>query len=64
MAHTLSPHERRRLALDALTAERSVVRAYREPHRIRESTRLRIREAAARLGLPAPPEPEPPPRRG
>ena len=56
MADTLSPNERRRLALDALTAERSVVRAYREPHRVRESTWLRIRDAAARLGLHVPPE--------
>lgn len=56
LADTLSPNERRRLALDALTAERSVLRAYREPHRVRESTWLRIRDAAARLDLPVPPE--------
>jgi hypothetical protein len=33
------------------------MRAYREPERLRESTRLRIRAAALRLGLPAPPQP-------
>jgi hypothetical protein len=56
LADTLSSNERRRLALEALTAERSVLRTYREPHRVRESTWLRVREAAARLGLPVPPE--------
>jgi hypothetical protein len=56
LADTLSPNERRRLALDALTAERSVLRAYREPHRVRESTWLRVHDAAARLGLPVPPQ--------
>jgi hypothetical protein len=56
LADTLSPNERRRVALEALTAERSVLRTYREPHRVRESTWLRVREAAARLGLRMPPE--------
>ena len=57
MHDTLTPNQRRRLALDALTADRSVLRAYREPGRVRESTRLRIRQAALRLDLPPPPDP-------
>jgi hypothetical protein len=57
MACTLSPNQRRRLALEALAADRSVQRTYRDPSLVRESTRLRIREAALRLGLPPPPDP-------
>lgn len=57
MDKTLSPNQRRRIALEALAAERSVARTYLAPERVRESTRLRIRDAALRLGLPPPPEP-------
>ncbi len=57
MMNSLSPNERRRVAVEALAADRSVVRAYREPERVRESTWLRIRAAAHKLGLPEPPEP-------
>jgi hypothetical protein len=54
---TLTPNQRRRVALEALAAERSVARTYQAPERVRESTRLRIRDAALRLGLPPPRDP-------
>ncbi len=59
LVDTLSPHERRRVALAAHAADRRVLRTYREPERVRESTRLRVREAALLLGLPPPPDPAP-----
>lgn len=52
----LSPHDRRKLALEALTTEKTIRRAYAHPGSVREATLLRLRDAARRLGLPVPPE--------
>lgn len=51
----LTIYERRKLALEALTSERTVRRAYSAPDSIRESTRLRLTRAAKKLGFPQPP---------
>lgn len=46
---------RRRIAAAATCDERTVLRAYRgQP--VKESTRLRVTEAARSLGLPEPPD--------
>ena len=49
-----SPHDRRRLAMEAMTTERTIRRAYLRPGSLREATLLRLRAAAERLGLPLP----------
>ena len=51
----LTTHERRKLALEALTSERTVQRAYTAPASVRESTLLRLTRAARKLRLPEPP---------
>jgi hypothetical protein len=53
----LPSHEIRRIALEALTSERTAKRAYQRPGSIRESTRVRLTKAAERLRLPPPPVP-------
>ena len=53
----LTPIDRRKLGLEALMADRTVKRAYAEPDSIRESTWLRLRRAALKLGLVPPPAP-------
>jgi hypothetical protein len=50
-------HQIRRVAIEALTTERTARRAYREPGSVRECTRLRLARAAEALQLPAPPAP-------
>jgi len=55
MQTTLTIYDRRRLALECRAAEKTVIRAYRDPQRVRESTLLRLHEVAKKLGLPTPP---------
>jgi hypothetical protein len=53
-----SPFQRRQLSVATVGIdERTILRAYRDPSRVRESTRLRLAEAASKLGLPVPPSP-------
>ena len=53
-----SPHERRLLSAASLGIdERTIIRAYLEPHRVRESTRIRLAAAAQQIGLAPPPRP-------
>jgi hypothetical protein len=52
-----SPYDRRRLSVVGLGIdERTILRAYLEPGRVRESTWMRLVAAAEQLGI------EPPPR--
>jgi hypothetical protein len=52
-----SPFDRRRLTVASLGLdERTILRAYADPRSVRESTLLRLRQAAQELGLPPPPE--------
>lgn len=55
MQSPLSPQQVRELAAAVATDERTIRRAYREPHRIRETTRIRVTRAASRLGIEPPP---------
>jgi hypothetical protein len=55
MQTTLSIYDRRRLAVECRAAEKTVTRACRNPQGVRESTLLRLRDVAERLGLPSPP---------
>jgi hypothetical protein len=51
-----SPHERRQLSVASLGIDdRTIIRAYLEPGRVRESTRIRLVAAAQQLGLAPPP---------
>jgi hypothetical protein len=51
-----TPHERRMLSVTSLGIdERTILRAYLEPARVRESTRIRLTASAQQLGLPPPP---------
>jgi hypothetical protein len=53
-----SPHERRQLSVASLGIdERTIIRAYLEPGRVRESTRIRLAVAALQIGLAPPPRP-------
>ncbi|MEI9954301.1 MAG: hypothetical protein WDO74_36360 [Pseudomonadota bacterium] len=53
-----SPHERRLLSAASLGIdERTIIRAYLEPARVRESTRIRLAAAAQQIGLAPPPSP-------
>jgi hypothetical protein len=52
-----SPHERRQLSVATLGIDdRTIIRAYLRPDRVRESTRLRLAEAIRKLGLPPLPD--------
>lgn len=51
----LTTIDRRRLALEALTTDRTVARAYARPASVREATLVRLRRAAKKLKLPLPP---------
>lgn len=52
-----SAFDRRRLTVASLGLdERTILRAYANPRGVRESTLLRLRQAAQELGLPLPPE--------
>jgi hypothetical protein len=53
----LTNHQLRRVALEALTSERTARKTYANPRAVRECTRLRLALAASRLGLP-PPDPQ------
>ncbi len=52
-----TPQQRRELAATAAIDERTIERAWREPSRIRESTRVRLTRAALALGIEPPPAP-------
>lgn len=48
--------DRRRLAVASLGVDdRTIIRAYKNPNRVREATRRRLVAAALELGLPPPP---------
>jgi hypothetical protein len=50
-----SPFNRRRLTVATLgLSDAAIARAYATPDRVRESTLLRLQEAARQLGLPIP----------
>lgn len=51
----ISTHQLRRVALEALTTERTAKRAYFRPHSVRDCTLIRLSRAATQLGLPLPP---------
>jgi len=55
-----SPYNRRRLSVASLGIdERTILRAYLEPSRVRESTWRRRASAAEQLGIDPPPPPAP-----
>jgi hypothetical protein len=55
-----SPYDRRRLSVVSLGIdERTILRAYLEPVRVRESTWRRLAAAAEQLGIEPPPPPVP-----
>lgn len=56
------PFDRKRLTVATLgISDAAIARAYTNPHSVRESTLLRLRKAAAELGLPSPGQPNPEP---
>lgn len=46
-----TPHQRRRIAMEALVSERTVIRWLAEPHSVSEHSVLRIERAIAALGM-------------
>jgi len=62
-ATTLTPHEVRRVAVEAVADDRTVRRYLRNPHSVRSTSAVRIAEALARLGLHGPQEPRQGPAR-
>ncbi len=50
----LTAYERKQLSVESFVDERTIRRAYADPHSVREATLRRLMAAAAKLGLTPP----------